>query len=51
MLRLSLFGAPILERDGAPVAGRASQRHRLGLLAMLAMAPSGGAAIRLTPLD
>ena len=41
MLRLKLFGAPALERDGAPVVGRAAQRHRLALLALLALAILG----------
>jgi TolB-like protein/DNA-binding SARP family transcriptional activator len=41
MFRLKLFGAPVLERDGVPVTGRAAQRHRLALLALLAMAPGG----------
>jgi TolB-like protein/DNA-binding SARP family transcriptional activator/Flp pilus assembly protein TadD len=39
MLRLKLFGVPSLERDGALVGGRAAQRHRLALLALLALAP------------
>jgi serine/threonine-protein kinase len=39
MLQLKLFGAPGLERDGVQLTGRASQRHRLALLALLAQAP------------
>ncbi len=39
MYRLSLFGIPTLERDGAPLTGRATHRHRLALLALLALAP------------
>src|SRR5688572_31421339 len=37
MLQLKLFGVPTLERDGVQLAGRASQRHRLALLALLAL--------------
>jgi DNA-binding SARP family transcriptional activator/TolB-like protein len=41
MFRLKLFGSPALERgDGSPVMGRATQRHRLALLAILSLAPS-----------
>ena len=36
--QLRLFGSPSLESDG-PVSGRATQRHRLALLALLAQAP------------
>ena len=39
MFQLKLFGVPALERDGAAVSGRASQRHKLALLALLALAP------------
>ena len=39
MFQLKLFGVPALERDGAVVTGRASQRHKLALLALLALAP------------
>src|SRR5688572_4499973 len=39
MFQLKLFGVPTLERDGAVVTGRASQRHKLALLALLALAP------------
>ena len=41
MLRLTLFGAPALSRDDVPVIGRAAQRHRIALLALLALAPHG----------
>ena len=42
---LWLFGSPWIERvDGTLVSGRAAQRHRLGLLALLALAPGGRAA-------
>jgi TolB-like protein/DNA-binding SARP family transcriptional activator/Flp pilus assembly protein TadD len=41
VFQLKFFGAPALERDGVPVTGRASQRHRLALLALLALAPGG----------
>ena len=39
---LSLFGSPSIEADGgggAALSGRVAQRHRLGLLALIAMAP------------
>jgi TolB-like protein/DNA-binding SARP family transcriptional activator/Flp pilus assembly protein TadD len=37
---LTLFGTPLLQpRDGSPLAGRAAQRHRLAMLALLALAP------------
>ena len=40
IFHLRLFGTPSLERsDGVPVSGRATQRHRLALLALLAIAP------------
>ncbi len=39
MLQLKLFGVPAIERDGAQLTGRASHRHRLALLALLALAP------------
>ena len=40
MFRLRLLGGASLARDdGSPVAGRAGQRHRLALLALLATAP------------
>lgn len=38
-LRLRVFGGLVLERDGAPLVGRAVQRRRLALLALLAAAP------------
>ncbi len=40
MFYLRLFGSPNLERDDVAVSGGATQRHRLALLALLAMAPS-----------
>jgi TolB-like protein/DNA-binding SARP family transcriptional activator len=37
---LRLFGSPSIEGpDGAPLAGRVSQRHRVALLALLALTP------------
>ena len=39
VLRLQLFGVPTLTRDGALLTGRVAQRHRLALLALLALAP------------
>ncbi len=40
-LRLRLFGPPAIERaGGAPLAGRVAQRHRLAVLALLALAPA-----------
>ena len=37
---LTLFGTPLLQpRDASPLAGRAAQRHRLAMLALLALAP------------
>ena len=40
-VRLRLFGTPALERpDGSAVTGRAAQRHRLALVALLSLAPS-----------
>ena len=37
---LTLFGTPSLERgDRTPLTGRAAQRHRLAMLALLALAP------------
>ena len=39
-IHLGFFGSPrILGPDGVPLAGRATQRHRLALLALLALAP------------
>ncbi|MGH7658997.1 MAG: AfsR/SARP family transcriptional regulator, partial [Gemmatimonadales bacterium] len=46
MLRLRTFGGLVLERDGTPLAGPASQRRRLALLAYLA-----GAGDRPVPRD
>ncbi len=43
MLRLLLLGGATIERDdGAPLTGRAVQRHRVAILALLATGPSGG---------
>src|SRR5688500_13554286 len=39
MFRLKLFGSPTLEGDDAAIPGRATQRHRLALLTLLALAP------------
>ena len=39
MFQLKLFGNPSIDRDGVLLTGRASQRHRLALLALLALAP------------
>jgi TolB-like protein/DNA-binding SARP family transcriptional activator/Tfp pilus assembly protein PilF len=36
---LRLFGPPALEADGVALDGRAAQRHRLALLALLALSP------------
>lgn len=42
-LRLRLLGGASLERDdGTPISGRAAQRHRISLLALLACAPGPG---------
>lgn len=50
-LRLKLFGAPALLRDGVPLTGPAAQRRRLALLALLARAGGGGVSRdRLTAL-
>ena len=39
--QLRVFGSPSIEREsGEPLSGRAAQRHRVGLLALLALAPS-----------
>ena len=50
MQRLRLFGGISIESDGGPVTGRAVQRRRLALLALLAAArrgsPSGGGVRR-----
>jgi TolB-like protein/DNA-binding SARP family transcriptional activator len=42
--RLKLFGGISIDVDGAPVAGRAVQRRRLALLALLAASRATGAA-------
>jgi DNA-binding SARP family transcriptional activator/Tfp pilus assembly protein PilF/TolB-like protein len=39
MIRLRVLGGAVLERDGAPLRGRAAQNHHLALLAFLAVAP------------
>src|SRR5687767_4208240 len=39
MIRVRLLGSPALERDGSLLTGRATQRHRLALLALLALSP------------
>src|SRR5262245_47866207 len=36
---IRLLGTPALEGDDGPITGRAIQRHRIALLALLAMAP------------
>ncbi len=41
MLELRLLGGAILSSAGKPVTGRAAQRHRLGLIALLAGTPDG----------
>ncbi|HJR62689.1 MAG TPA: winged helix-turn-helix domain-containing protein, partial [Gemmatimonadaceae bacterium] len=41
MIRLKLFGGISLESDEGPISGRATQRRRLALLALLAAAPTG----------
>lgn len=38
MLHLKLLGGAAIEEDGVPLQGPVAQRHRLGLLALLAMA-------------
>jgi len=40
--RLQLLGGPALERDGTPLTGRSTQRRRLALLALLAVARETG---------
>jgi DNA-binding SARP family transcriptional activator len=44
MLRLRLLGGFTLERDGIPTSGRATQRRRVALLALLAAAPAQSVA-------
>jgi DNA-binding SARP family transcriptional activator/tetratricopeptide (TPR) repeat protein/TolB-like protein len=42
MPRLKLFGSPVIEGEESPVTGPASQRHRVALLALLAVSHPGG---------
>ncbi len=42
MFSLRLFGGASIEGPDGPLAGRAAQRHRLALLALLAATPRGG---------
>lgn len=44
MFRVKLFGSPSLEGPEGRVEGRATQRHRLGLLAIVALATDRGVA-------
>ena len=39
MFAVRLFGPPVIEGEEGPLNGRAAQRHRLGLLALLSAAP------------
>jgi len=39
IFHLRLFGSPSLEGDGGPTPTRATQRHRVALLALLALSP------------
>lgn len=48
MHRLRLFGGTAIELDGQPLAGRAVQRRRLGLLALLATSRARGAGAGLS---
>ena len=41
---LRLFGSPSIEGDRGAITGRVSQRHRLALLALLALSPGGRAS-------
>jgi DNA-binding SARP family transcriptional activator len=41
MFQLKLFGAPILQGPAGPLGGRVTQRRRIALLAVLALARSG----------
>ena len=43
-LHLRLFGSPSIEGEGGAITGRVSQRHRLALLALLALSPGGRAS-------
>ena len=51
---LRLFGSPSIEREGGtPLTGRVAQRHRLALLALIAMALAiivRNALVRIKPL-
>src|SRR5687768_9679365 len=41
MFRLRVFGSPSIDREGGDaLSGRVAQRHRLGLLVLVGMAPS-----------
>lgn len=42
MFRLKLLGGASIETSNGPLTGRAAQRHRIALLAVLAVARSGG---------
>lgn len=44
MFELKLFGGASIETPAGPLTGRATQRHRLALLALLALRRSGGMA-------
>src|SRR4051812_16499528 len=50
MFRLRAFGGLMLEHDGAPYAGPASQRRRLAVLAVLAASEAGVSRDRLMDL-
>jgi TolB-like protein/DNA-binding SARP family transcriptional activator len=41
MLHLKILGVPSVQRGVTPLTGRATQRHRLALLALLALSPGG----------
>lgn len=47
---LRLLGGVSLQRGGTPVGGRAGQRHRLALLALIGIAPAGVSRDRLMAL-
>ena len=49
MLRLMTFGGLTLLRDGAPHVGPASQRRRLALLALVAVAGKKGLPTEIQP--
>ena len=40
-VHVRLLGTPSIERDGMLLSGRVAQRHRVALLALLALAPDG----------